>query len=106
MVGDDDRVDAVVEGDAGVLGGHDPLDDQTHRCQRAKPIDVIPGEGAVQKGGDVGGHRGALGLGRDVAQVDLLLEVAGHDVGRQLQAVPEVCLAAAEAGHVDGDAEG
>ena len=44
VVADDDRVDAVLDGDRGVLGGQDALEHERQRRPAADRREVVPGQ--------------------------------------------------------------
>ena len=96
MVADDDGVDAVLDGEPGVLGGHDPLEHERERRPGPDRRQVGPDErrfhaGSVEQRRDV--ERGAAvarGHVREVAHV------------RQEEPGPPVTIPIAEHGQVHG----
>src|SRR5206468_5791434 len=42
VVGDDEAVDSVLDGELRVLGGEDALDDDLHLGRAAQPLDEVP----------------------------------------------------------------
>src|SRR5262249_29615185 len=74
VVGHDDRVDAVVGGDDGVLPGEDALDYDLHLGGVAQPLEEVPGHGR------------RLGVGKP-GKIDALIHRAGSHARLQARAV-------------------
>jgi hypothetical protein len=97
VVGEDDAVDAGVDGAQHVLDALHALEDDGHARDGEEPGEVGPGEGGVDEGGD--GAGGALGAVDGAAAGGLHVGARVGEFGAH------VFLAAAELGGVDGDEE-
>mmetsp|Transcript_8571 Transcript_8571/g.13147 ORF Transcript_8571/g.13147 Transcript_8571/m.13147 type:complete len:284 (-) Transcript_8571:313-1164(-) len=98
VIGDPDAVHLVLHCHLGVLGSLHPLHHNLEGGDGAQPLDVLPVEGAVNQAGHVGGKARVLAtvLGALSMAAPLAHKVAHGQVGRQLEAVPDVSLAAAQ----------
>ena len=97
VVGEDDAVDAGVDGAEDVFDALDAFQDDGHVGDGEEPGDVFPREGGIDEGGD--GARGALGA------VDVVAAGALHGAAGVVEFGAHVFLPAAELGCVDGDEE-
>ena len=105
MVGDPDRVDALLDGLHGVGHSHHSLDHDLHRGVFAQPGDVLPGERLVDETGHVLGEGGAASWSVHAAAVLYRGEVAHRQVGGKNKAVAEISLSSAQHRSVHSDRE-
>ena len=82
MVGHHDRIDADLDRDPSIFGGHDPLDEQRHGGRLADPGEVIPRE--------VGRER----------------ELVRRQPDRHLELVPRIAMTESGVGEVHREADG
>jgi hypothetical protein len=110
VVGDDDGVDAVVEGQAGVVGVQDSFQQNGQTSLPAEPGEIAPGEGGVREQScpEANGGRG-IGLRRlrETRAEDRIAEVVRESVAKKEWKVRmlEIAFAPSEHGGVESNDE-